>query len=154
TQAFVAASPTTVIDADGNVVLEAVSTSEYDLWGIAAQFAGAAAIGASAAVPVVTKNVVAEIGDGASVTGRGLRNATTVHNGTFGEFLDTSPMHVTSNQAGGGNLGLGSPSYDNTDKTGGNNTGLDSAGNQRQNYDANQTYAGDSQAGQRKAIPV
>jgi len=146
TQAFVAASPTTVINADGNVVVEAVSKSELDLWGISAQFAAAAAVGASAAVPVVTKNVLAEIGDGVTATGRGLRNATTVHDGTFGDVLSPSPMDVTSNQAAGGNLNLGSPSYAN-----GNNTDLNSSDNQRQNYDANQNFAGDDQAGQRKA---
>jgi hypothetical protein len=143
TQATITGASTTLVNADGNVVVEAVSKSEFDLWGIAANFAGAAAIGASAAVPVITKNVLAQIGAGASVTGRGIRNATSVHDGTFGDVLTPDPMDVTTNQADGGNLNLGS--NDTSTTLGG------SGGNQRQGDDANQSYSGDNTAGALKA---
>ena len=145
TQAYVAASPATTLNADGNVIVEAVATSDYNLWGIAASLSGTVAASGAAAVPVITKNVLAEIGDGATVTGRGLRNGTSVADGSFGQSLSTSPTDVSTDKAQGGNAGLGSPNY--------NNANNDASANKRQNYNADQNYSGDAQAGHETATP-
>ncbi len=143
TEALLVASPSTVILAGGNVVVEAAARSEFDLWGGSFSAAGAAAVGGAAAVPVITKKVKAEVGDGVSITGRGLRNDTSVRNGGFTEAVSGKSTDVKTDQAGDKNLNLGGPSY--SDNASGDDAAV------RDGYDANQTGSGDSAAGTRKA---
>ena len=76
-------SGTARVVADGNVAIASTETTEIDLISGTVTGAGTVAIGASAAVTVVSKTTEAYIGRNAEVTGKG-NNASTVKSGRFG----------------------------------------------------------------------
>ena len=77
--------------ANGNVVVSAVDETSTDQIAGSIAGAGGVAVGAAAAVIVLTKTTEAFIGENANVTGKGLNDASTVHTGGFsvGTVSDT-----------------------------------------------------------------
>ncbi len=90
------------VAADGNVIITATTDGELDLFGGALAVAGGAAVGAAAAVPVVTRDTEARIASGADVTARGLRGSLLAADGGTDVTYDTSPTstEVTSDLGG------------------------------------------------------
>ncbi|NBZ86771.1 LEPR-XLL domain-containing protein [Stagnihabitans tardus] len=113
TTAQVAGSETTgaTVDALGNVVIEAASDGEIDIFAGAIQLSGAVGVGGGAAVPVVKRVTRAEVGDNAKVTALGLLGADEIRTGTYhDDFTLPGTGDVVSTDAGGGSSGYGDQS--------------------------------------------
>ena len=102
----------TLVDAGENVVVEAISGAEYDLFAGGIALGGTAGIGASVSVPVITKRTDAAVGSGASVTGRALGRSAMLANGSFGLGAvgdGKATTEVKTDKAGPGVLQFGDP---------------------------------------------
>ncbi|UTG93830.1 leukotoxin LktA family filamentous adhesin [Geobacter sulfurreducens] len=72
-----------VVRADGSVAVSAHDGTEMDMIAGNGAFGGTAGVGASAAVQVITKTVIAAIGEQTDVTGRGTGDGVVVADGGF-----------------------------------------------------------------------
>jgi hypothetical protein len=104
----------TVLDARGAVVVEAFDDTEIDVFAGALSVGGTAAVGAGAAVPVVTKRVRAEVGAGNTVIARGQGTGLSVRTGDYTVAFETAGRNdVASAATGSGSSGYVDPVYGN-----------------------------------------